>query len=289
MNRISKLFSLMLLISCASMVALRPGQKRGPEEMPAPTQTPMIEEILGAATPQEEQIEAIIETAAQQPVMPEPTPQEAQELEKKFDQAQREIAKGAAVDSSPQTIAQAKSFIANARALLACYSPRFFGGKKCDESKKDRLKTDLRAQLPAVDTRLLLKLGLGAAALAAVITLIWTGAKKMTTPTPIKTTVTVSGRTGAGSSSFVQGPGETIISAPSEQDQRVLEGYALKPLNDMIVALENKIAFLSEIQKWAYVNYLNEYINKNHQIEDRNNKLDRLGRELLKYVGSLKK
>lgn len=287
MNRISKLFSLILLISCASMVALRPGQKRGPEEMQA--QTPMIEEILGAATPQEEQIEAIIETAAQQPVMPEPTPQEAQELEKKLDQAQREIAKGAAADSSPQKIAQAKSFIANARALLACYSPRFFGGKKCDESKKDRLKTDLRAQLPAVDTKLLLKLGLGATALATVIMLIWTGAKKMTTPTPIETKVTVSNPTDVGSSSFVQGPGETVVSGPDEQDKKALEEYAQEPLENMLEFLNTMIGSLPPEQKWAYTNYLNQYINDNKQISNRDNKLNRLGRELLQYVDSFKK
>lgn len=143
------------LVSLSSLHALRPGQKRGPE--PAqPEPTVVLQEVI----------------AQEMPIASEPTAQDLQELSNKLDQAQGEIAKGTIVQSDPKDIAQARSFVVMARELTACYAPRMLWGKKCDEAKKERLKAELRAQLPAMDRKLLMKLGLGALALAPLIALV---------------------------------------------------------------------------------------------------------------------
>lgn len=160
-------------------IPVKPAQKPAlpqPAPKPAPKQVP---KKLPEPKPMPAPTQPAAKPAPQMPAIPEPTPQEAKELEKQLDQAQKEIAKGAVSNEPADKVTQAKRFIANAKELSACYAPRFFGGKSCDNAKKDRLKAELRAQLPTMDKQMLIKLGLSAAALAATIGLIWAGTKQL--------------------------------------------------------------------------------------------------------------
>lgn len=157
MKNVSIVAILISLISISSgLQAVRSGQKRGPER----NQQAAMQDSIGQAN----------ELAPS-----EPTLQKVKQVEEQLDRAQDAIAQGAIVQTAPQKIAETTSFIIAAKELLACSSPTFLGGKSCDEKKVERLKAELRAQLPKMDRQLLMKLGIGAATLAGIIVLLYKG------------------------------------------------------------------------------------------------------------------